>query len=418
MRPAKRRRRYLSIAIVLLTQAYSARPAPGEEVLSLEQCISLALERHPLIAAARERHQAALARIRQARAFPIPSLFYNSDLQPRFGDFVNSEEAYLGIEQTFELPQKRTLRQRIAEQESLEAETDTELVKLDVIFQVRRAFYELLLAEEKLAYARQDQELAEDYLKMAEVRLAAGDVAKVEVLRARVEALSAANAVRAAASEVSLARARLNVHLGRGKDAPIRIAGQLATPFAELRLAQLQAEALQRRPELRRLRLSVQKQNLVQSQSRWSRWPDLDFNVSRHRLEGLPKTWSFTITAPLAFLFQQRPKAEIAEAQAIARALQRESEHARNSILTEVEEAYTKAQSAREQIVRFQQDILPQAQEVLEMLRFSYQEGEISGIELIEARRTLNASRRAYADALFEYATALAAVDKAVGRMP
>jgi cobalt-zinc-cadmium efflux system outer membrane protein len=172
------------------------------------------------------------------------------------------------------------------------------------------------------------------------------------------------------------------------------------------------------RPELRRLRLSVEKENLVQARARLSNLPDLDFNVSRHRLEGLPTTWSFTVSTPLPFLFQQRQKAEIAESVANARALQRESEQVRNSVLVEVEEAHTNAQKARDQILLYQKEILPQAQEVLEMFTFSYQEGEIGGIELIEARRTLNASRRSYANAQFEYASALVTLEKAVGRRP
>jgi outer membrane protein TolC len=82
----------------------------------------------------------------------------------------------------------------------------------------------------------------------------------------------------------------------------------------------------------------------------------------------------------------------------------------------EVEEAHTSARKARDQIQLYQSEILPQAQEVLEMFTFSYQEGEIGGIELIEARRTLNASRRSFADALLEYALALGTLEKAVGR--
>jgi hypothetical protein len=58
-----------------------------------------------------------------------------------------------------ELPRKRAARGKIAEQESREVETDTELIKLEVIYQVRRVFYELLLAQAKLTYAKQDLEL-------------------------------------------------------------------------------------------------------------------------------------------------------------------------------------------------------------------------------------------------------------------
>jgi cobalt-zinc-cadmium efflux system outer membrane protein len=405
------------LTAVCLTGVLSGQTKPGE-ALSLDQCIALALERHPLILASADRHQASVARIRQAKAFPFPSIDFNSDLQPHFGDFVNSEEAYLGVSQTLELPQKRAARRKIAEQESREVETDIDLVKLEVIFQVRRAFYELLLAQGKLAYAKQDLELADDYLQKAELKLAAGDVGRVEVLRARVEALSAANAVRVAVNDVNLAKARLNYHLARGKSAPIQVVGQLQIPFLDFNLGDLQAEALRLRPELRRLRLSVEKENLVQARARLSNLPDLDFNMSRHRLEGLPTTWSFTVSTPLPFLFQQRQKGEIAESLANARALQRESEQARNTIFVEVEEAQTNAQKAQDQILLYQKEILPRAQEVLEMFTFSYQEGEIGGIELIEARRTLNASRRSYADAQFEYALALATLEKAVGRRP
>jgi cobalt-zinc-cadmium efflux system outer membrane protein len=233
-----------------------------------------------------------------------------------------------------------------------------------------------------------------------------------------VEALSAANAVRAAMNDVNLAKARLNYQLARGMSAPIRIVGQLRIPFVALNLEDSQAEALRSRPELQRLRLSVERENLVQAGARLSNLPDFGLNVSRHRLEGLPTTWSFTISAPLPFLFQQRQKAEIDESRSNARALQRDSEQARNTILVEVEEAHTSAQKARDQILLYQEEILPQAQEVLEMFTFSYQEGEIGGLELIEARRTLNASRRAFADAQFEHALALAALEKAIGRRP
>ena len=411
------RRMTTLLTVLCLTAALSGQTTP-DEALSLDECITIALERHPLILASGDRYQAAVARIRQAKVYPFPSIDFNSDVQPHFMDFVNSEEAYLGVSQTLELPRKRTARGKIAEHESREVETDIEIVKLEIIFYVRQSFYELLLAQEKLAYAKQDLNLAEDYLQKAELKLAAGEVARVEMLRARVEELRAANAVKVAASDVSIAKARLNFHLARGKSAPVEVAGQLQIPFIDLNLGNLQAEALRLRPELQRLRFSVEREDLVQENARLTNLPDLDFNLSRHWLEGLPTTWSFTVSAPLPFLFQRRQKAEIAESQANARALHRESEQVCNSVLMEVQEARTNARKARDQILLYQDEILPQAQEVLEMFTFSYQEGEIGGIELIEARRTLNESRKSYADALFEYALALATLDKAVGRRP
>ena len=64
----------------------------------------------------------------------------------------------------------------------------------------------------------------------------------------------------------------------------------------------------------------------------------------------------------------------------------------------------------------FERDILTQAEEVYNMFFFSYQEGEIGGIELIAARLTLMEARRGYADAQHDYAVALSALQKAIGQ--
>jgi len=412
------RRICVHFSIILCTSGLLWGRTRADEVLSLDQCVALALDRHPLILASVKRHESSLARIRQATAYPYPSMFFNSDLQPHFLDFKNSGESYLGVNQTFELPRKRAIRGKIAEQESREVETDIDLVKLEVILQVKTAFYELLLAREKLEYSRRDLELAEDYLQKAELKRAAGDVAQVEVLRAKVEALKAANAVRVAVSNENLAKARLNYHLARRRETPLQITGQLQVPFVDLSIEDLKREAQNLRPELSRLQFSIEKETRTQEAARLSNWPDLDFNLSKHRLEGERTTWSFTVQVPLPFLFKQRQKAVIAEAQANVGMLERETDQVRNSIVLDVEEAYTDAQKAQSQILLYQQEILPQAQEVYDMFLFSYQEGEIGGIELIEARRTLNESRKSYADALFEYALALATLEKAVGRRP
>ena len=50
------------------------------------------------------------------------------------------------------------------------------------------------------------------------------------------------------------------------------------------------------------------------------------------------------------------------------------------------------------------------------MFLFSYQEGEIGSIELIEARRTLLEARKSYADALYNYGIAMAALEKSIGQ--
>jgi outer membrane protein TolC len=354
--------------------------------------------------------------VNQARAFPQPSLDYDSDLQPSLFNFKGSGESYFGISQSIEFPGKRTLRGKIAKRESSEILQDIDLLKLDIAFQVKEAFYGLLLAQEKLNYAKQDLELAQDFLTKAELKFSAGDVAKVEVLRARVEASKAANEVRSATNDVRLAKALLNFLLARKKYEPLEIIGELKKSPVGLDLDVLIQKAHSFRPEIRRIDFSLQRENLQKKTAYMDYRPDFDLGVSRHRIEGEGTWWDVTLSLPIPLFFWQPRKGEIAEAEANIQSLQREAEHIKNLITLEVEEAYMNAQATNNQIRLFEDEIITQAEEVYNMFLFSYQEGEIGSIELIDARRTLVEARKSYADALYNYSIALAALEKSIGQ--
>jgi len=410
-----RRLPILIIIVLLASHPLLSQPA-NSEALTLDQCISIALQQNPLLLSSREQYKASLARINQAKAFPQPSIDFDSDLQPKFFHFKDSGESYFGVSQSIEFPGKRYLRGKIASQESKEFMADTELLKLDLIFQVKHAFYSLLLAQEKLKYAQQNLELSQDFLQKAELKYDAGDVAKVEVLRARVEASKAANEVKTAENEVKLAKAMLNFLLARKKYDPLKIKGELKRRFISLKIDELKQKSLIFRPEIKRINLSLKKENLVKKQGYLSYLPDFDIGISKHRLEGEGSYWDVTLSFPIPLFFWQPKKGEIAEAEANIESLKKEMEHLKNSIDLEVEESYVNALTAKNQIQLFEDEILAQAEEVYNMFLFSYQEGEISSIELIDARRTLMEARISYADALYNYDVALAALEKSVGQ--
>jgi outer membrane protein TolC len=258
--------------------------------------------------------------------------------------------------------------------------------------------------------------LARDYLNKADIKYQAGDVARVEILRARVEAAKTENSVRTAANNVRLARARLNFLLARKKYEPLEIAGEFQRRGPEFMLEDLIEKALAVRPEITRIGFSLEKEGLRKTLGYLSFLPDFSLGVSRHRLSGEPTTWDFTLSARLPVFFWQPLKGEIAEAEANLEAIRRERQHIANAIALEVEESHSNALMAGRQIELFEKEILAQAEEAYNMFLFSFQEGEIGGIELIEARRTLIEARKAYAEALNNFNVALAALAKSVGR--
>ena len=86
-----------------------------------------------------------------------------------------------------------------------------------------------------------------------------------------------------------------------------------------------------------------------------------------------------------------------------------------NRVRLEVDEACLNARAAADQIALFETEILTQAQDAYDLILFSFQEGEVGGIELIDARRSLLEARRAYADALYDQSLTIAALERSVG---
>jgi outer membrane protein TolC len=412
--------KWLRLGLIAAAVGFLFSPLPvdaddGPASLTLGQCIDISLSQNPLWLSAEEDYQASLARVRQAKAFPQPALAFDSDLQPGLLNFRDSGESYLGVSQLVEFPGRRSLRGKIASLESREYLADKSLLRLEIVFQVKEAFYAVLLADEKHKYAVQDLELARDFLEKAKAKYEAGDVARVEVVRAGVEASKAATAVKLAENDILLSKARLNYLLGRAKLEPLEIRGDLVRASVPIDREALVQKAVRARPEIARAQAGMDKEERRRTEAVMSYLPDFDLSLSRHRLVGEATTWDLTLSFPIPLFFWQPARGRIAETRANIRSLERQSEDLVNRISLEVGEACFNARTAADQIALFEEEILTQAEDVYNLILFSFQEGEIAGIELIDARRTLLEARRAYADALYNYSITLAALEKSVG---
>ena len=120
---------------------FTTRLGAQEGELSLGQCVSLAMEQNPLIRSAREQYQASLARVRQAKALPQPSLDIDSDLQPGLTEFSGYGERYIGISQTIPFPGRTYLQGQRRLRGGERVLADRDLIRLDITYQVTEAFY-------------------------------------------------------------------------------------------------------------------------------------------------------------------------------------------------------------------------------------------------------------------------------------
>ena len=389
------------------------------QVLSREAAVQLALGQNPGVIAAQQVWEAARARITQVRALPDPELELEYEELPgvtRTGDFG---ERSFGATQTIEFPLKWWRRSQAASHAAKATRLAVlEMTRLDIRFRVKMAYDRVLFEEKRLEYIMQNLQLAQDFLKKAQQRLEAGDVAQLEVLRAEVEAGRAANRAAEVRGDLSVAKAELNTLLARPSRTPLEMKGDLDYRPIKLELENLQLLALQRRPDFLGAEWAVESRLSAQGAARAALLPELNLGVFRQTIRGATggdDFWrvGFAVEFPLWGAARQR--GELAEAKAVVAQAFAEKNGARNQMLLEIESAFIELQTSEKQVMLFQERILREAERSFEVANRSYAEGKAAYLELLEAQKTLIEVREEYAVALFNYRSALYQLERASG---
>jgi cobalt-zinc-cadmium efflux system outer membrane protein len=387
----------------------------GEE-WTLSRCLETAAAQNPRLRAASSAFRAAQARARQAVALPQPELSLDYDLQPRPFTFGKSDESYIGVNQNVPWPGRIILNGRIARREAREANSDLDAVRLELLIEVKEAFYLMLLAVNNEKLAQENAGLARDFFSRAQAKFASGDAAKIEMLKAKVETARAENELSLAANDLFRARVLLNSLLNREPDAPLSLSGELKPPPLEIGRADCLEQALARRPDIVRARIAEKRFSLQLALARLAFLPDFQFAVSRHRISGENSTWDVGLSVQIPLWFWQPLKGEIAEAKANQERSRAEREEIERSITRDVEQAWQTVATLDRHIRFFEEQVLQEAEEVYGKAMLSYQEGEIGYMELLEAQRTLVEIKHDYAEALFRGQFSRLDLEKCLGR--
>ena len=401
------------LILVLSTGQVSA------EILTRQKAIQVALERNPEVIAALKEWEAARAQLTQTRALPNPELELEFEELPGNLSIGKFGERNIGFTQRVEFPVKWWFRNRAV---SLRADAVRmvafEMIKLEVATSVKIAYDQVLLGIKILEYTEQNLKLAQNFLQKTGVRFDAGDVAQLEVLRADVEVGRAENRVTVARNEREVKRAELNTLLARDIQTPLEVNGDLVyTPF-EIDLERLKDIALECRPDLGGSEMTLAAVQARRSEVLSSMVPDLNLGIFRQTI-GKPTErkgfWhvSFGLEIPLWAMFRQR--GEIAEASAEVGLAMAQKDAIRYRVLLEVERAFLDLKAAEEQVRLFRRRILNVAGRAYEMAIRSYEEGKATYLELLEAQRVLTETRIEYAETLYNYRSALAALERSTG---
>lgn len=387
--------------------------------LSLNEAIEIGLKNNPEVKSATENISASKGRFWSGISLPQPEVGVSYEYAPVNGSLSNYSERTFEVRQSFEFPTNYFLKGSKFSKEEEIAVYKLNLAERSVTNQVKTSYYKVLAKQYQVKSAEENLKISEDFFKKAEIRQNVGEGTNLERLTAKVQYTEARNNLEVAKNKLTTAFAELNYSLGFGKqsyDSNFGLTDSLVFVDHRISLEQIYKSLEETNPQIKIAGLNYGIASVEKSLAWSSLLPNINLAYFKQTRDGNNGFYgaSFGISVPLWFMFDQRGKIQ----EAIANQLISESELqlTKNEIALKLKSAFTDHENNLKQVKLYGSDILPQAEEIYRTAIKSYEAGEITYIEFLQAKQTLINSRINYINILFNYYRSIFTIEEIVGK--
>jgi len=390
----------------LVFAAPAAAQVTPDNALTLQAALDRALAANPTIAAARLTSAIHLAGRALAGERPNPEATVEFEKE-------TPKQAY-GFALPLELGGKRAKRIAVSEATIHAGEAELTATIAQVRNEVRRAYYEVLVAEARLLVLSELRDLSQRVRDTAQARFDAGDAPRLEVLQASLVLAAAENETIAVQGVSVAARTRLNALIGQPLDTSQRLstsldAGGPVEVDAALNLARTGSATLallDRQIEQQRARLAL---------AHALRTPDLVPTATLTHDAEPEFTYGWRAGLAITVPIFTTHSAGVAVEQTTLDQLMAQRQAAVQRMTGEVTAAAAAAEAHRQTYIRYRDLILPQAQEVEQLAQDSYQLGQTGIATLLQSLQASRDLRLRTLDAVSELQAAIADLEQAIG---
>jgi cobalt-zinc-cadmium efflux system outer membrane protein len=390
--------------------------------LTLTEAQALARERNYDLKLARSAIESAKANVLIAGAAPNPSLTIatnsiNTTNGGGSGHLWNrSIDSIARIDQLIERGGKQELRQENAQTLMQAVQSDVVDTERQLGLIVAQAYVDLKAAQEKRAATLETSRLMESMLAAAQLRKSAGDIAGTDVERVRVDTLRSQNDAESAKGELATARRTLALILGLTERMDSL---EAVDPWAELIRPESLSESrlkdiIVQRPDVRAAMARVDAADAGNRLAQSLRTRDVSVGMQFEHypqpgdaIHGNGSSVGFSVQVPLFTNYYY--KGEILAAQAARTAAEQSLLRARAIADNEIRLAWSTLSSAAERVRRNRDELLLAAEKAANAAEFAYKNGAVGIMDVLDARRTLRATRLDALAAQVEFSKALAA---------
>lgn len=391
----------------------SCTTALAEEPLDVDRYVEIVVRAHPGAAQSAGLDLAASAEKRAARLFPDPVFEYSRGRAEPAGapDLRGTEKGY-SVSQTLPWPGTFSAGVEAGDRAADGLSAAAEGVRWDLVVAARAAFARLSARRALLDVARAAEGDARSLRDLVTRRAELGEARESDRIKAMVEWLRQRRSLSAAEREAEAAESVLRALAVEPLPSPLALLPVVHPDLPPLDRGALATQLAEKSPVVRAARAEAGRQQALLAVARKSRIPDLAVTVFRQEeLDKQTTGVTFGVQVPL----WNAKRGEIARADAGSRIAEAGAGRARLEVVTELQTRLKELQVAADQATLLDREVLPAASRSVELVRLSFEEGETSLLDLLDAQRTLRDAQREAAEAHLSLSLAIGEVQKLAG---
>jgi cobalt-zinc-cadmium efflux system outer membrane protein len=383
-------------------------PCPERPPLELHDLQDMALMKNPRLKQALADVDAARGAMKQAGAYPNPSVgFAGDDIGEGAEPEAKATAGKLGgfVEQTIKTKGKLRLAQSAAEQELHSAEFALRRTQFEVMGQVRGGYFAVLAAQENMRVWLAFAHFTEAIYRIQVEQFRAGEVASYEPLQFRALAVQARVTLAQARRRYVSAWRQLAAAMGDPCLPPAPLAGRIDMPAPLYHHEDVTAYVLAHHSDILTARVELERARYNLRLAQVTPWPDIGVRVAIQKdytAEPHNVITGVQIGGPIPVWNCNRGNIIQAEAQ-LMRATE-EEQRVRNDLARQLAEAFERYDVSRELLAPYRGSLLPDQVRVFQGISERYwaagKGANVNFIDVSTAQQNLIASVTAYLQAL------------------
>ncbi|HAD04120.1 MAG TPA: TolC family protein [Desulfuromonas sp.] len=409
--------------VVLLSVAVATA---AETEVQLETLVAEAIANNPEIRGSEAQWRMQVAKAQQAGSFDDPMLMFGIQngmvSDPLAFDQDPMTSKVIGISQMFPFFGKRALLREGAEREAEAARWSLEERKAELRQMVNEAWAQLAYVETSLQLIAKNIALLDDIGRLAEAAYTSGMGKQVDIVRVQVERTRMEEMKLGLIQQRRSLQATFTALLRREQPAELQVPAGVVVSV-DLSAAELQALALQSRPELYARSARIDKAVASERLARREYYPDFTLNLEYMQRDAFMNEmaasdgedmYTATVSFNLPVLTGKR-RAMVVEAQQEKRMAEADVDMLRNEIRRSIENFLAKLEASAQMARLYREGLLPQDEFARESTLAAYRAGQIEFMSVLDSQMKLLADEQKYAMFIAEHQMLRAQLEATVG---